>query len=487
VRSNIFTAVRGGESVIVTDPKGELFRDMAPYLAGRGYAVRVLNLVRMQESHRKNFLDEIRTPLDADVFAQVVVATTESGFKKGGDGFWNRSEQNLLKALTLYVCYDEAGGRRRGTMGEIYDLVASGDKKALNGKFEELPADHPAYGPYMISRTAGESVWGDIVIGLGTRLQTFQQEEVRRLTRESEIDLNLPGREKCAYFVITPDTHQAFNFLASLFFTFIFVRLVEQADANRNGRLDVLVKMLLDEFANIVTIPDFEKKIATARGRGIECHVIIQSLPQLIRVYGRDSWQEIRACCSTVVVLKVEDDYTADYVSRQLGRTTVETRSESRGVKPLAGLVVCDDRESRGAAGRPLMAPDEITRMPGGWSIVFLPGPDDRERLPARLRTVGYTEFPEAKELVRVVETGTGFPEMGENGKGEGVAPMGPAGETDVPGGAPFAVDEADSGNVGDHVGEGALLFRKTGDAVESERAGAGEPGGPDLRPVIPW
>ena len=399
VRSNIFTAVRGGESIIVTDPKGELYRDMAPYLNSKGYNVKVLNLVRMWESHVKNFLDEIRTPLDADVFAKVVIDTTEDGPKKGGDGFWDRAEQNLLKALALYVCYDENGNRRRGTMGEIYDLIATGDKEAVNRQFEKLPKRHPAYGPYMISKMAGENMWGNIIIGLGTRLQTFQQEEVRRITETSEIDLNLPGKEKCAYFVITPDTHPAFNFLASLFFTFTFIRLIEQADANKDRRLDVPVKMLLDEFANIVTIPDFEKKIATARSRGIECHVIIQSLPQLIRVYGRDSWQEIRACCSTVVVLKVEDDYTADYVSRQIGRTTVETSNRSREIRPLTGPAIFDERENRSVAPRPLMTPDEIIRMPASQCIVFLPSPNDRERVPARLQTLGYTEFPEAAEL----------------------------------------------------------------------------------------
>ena len=87
--------------------------------------VHVLNLVRMKESHEKNFVDEIRTPLDADVFAQVVIATTEGGPKKRGDGFWDRAEQNLLKALVLYICYDETGKRRNGTMGESPSSASS--------------------------------------------------------------------------------------------------------------------------------------------------------------------------------------------------------------------------------------------------------------------------------------------------------------------------------------------------------------------------
>jgi type IV secretion system protein VirD4 len=189
-----------------------------------------------------------------------------------------------------------------------------------------------------------------------------------------------------------------------LFFTFIFIRLIEQADANKTRKLDVPVKMLLDEFANIVSIPDFEKKLATARSRAIECHVIIQSLPQLTRVYGKDSWQEIRANCSTVLVLKVEDDYTAEYVSNQLGKTTVEVNSRSREVKPVTGASIFDQRENTSATGRLLMEPNEITNMPASRCIVFMPSPDDDERVPALLQTVGYTEFPEAEEL-KAIET----------------------------------------------------------------------------------
>lgn len=67
---------------------------MAPFLQNKGYVVKVLNLLSMRESHEKNFLDEIRTPLDVDVFTQVVIATTEGGPKKGGDGFSEKEGQD---------------------------------------------------------------------------------------------------------------------------------------------------------------------------------------------------------------------------------------------------------------------------------------------------------------------------------------------------------------------------------------------------------
>ena len=388
VRPNIMTAVREGISVLVTDPKGEIYRSMARWLRSKGYIVRKLDLVQMLESNKWNPLNEINEPLDADVFAEVVISTTDNGAQKSGDSFWNRAEQNLLKALVLYVCYEADGKRRPGTVGQVYDLVALGDKLALDSRFTVLPKTHPAYGPYMISKMAGENMWGNIVIGLGTRLQTFQQEQVRRITDSTEIDLALPGIEPCAYFVITPDTHGAFNFLASLFFTFLFVRLVALADSDNTNRLPVPVRALLDEFANIVVIPEFEKKIATVRSRGIECHVIIQGLPQLERKYGR-TWEEILSCCDTKLVLGVKDNHTADYVSRLIGRATVATESDSYG--PGEG----DHRVTRSSAGRELMMLSEVVNTRARTSLVFLPDGTP----PARLRTVDYLEFPEAKEL----------------------------------------------------------------------------------------
>ena len=459
VRPNILSAVAEGISVLITDPKGEIFADMAAWLRSKGYVVRVLNLVEMRLSDNWNPLDEIRQVLDADVFAEVVISSTETGSQKGGDGFWNRAEQNLLKALALYVCYDADGHRRRGTMGEIYDLVASGDKEALDGLFTVLPNSHPAYGPYMISKMAGENMWGNIVIGLGTRLQTFQQEEVRRITDTTEIDLDAPGRRPCAYFVITPDTHGAFNFLASLFFTFLFVRLVSLADSDKEKkRLKIPVRALLDEFANIVVIPEFEKKIATVRSRGIECHVIIQGLPQLVRKYGR-TWEEILSCCDTKLVLGVKDNHTAEYVSRLMGRATVETESESYGPEG-------DHRVTRSSTGRELMMLSEIVNTRSRTCLAFLPDGTP----PARLKTVDYEEFPEAAELGKVgAEADDRRLEDGRDGPLAAVtqSPVDPgAGEVDPGGGSGFL--DADEAEI-DAVFRGTVPMPEVGSGCDEE------------------
>ncbi|RJO60704.1 MAG: hypothetical protein C4542_08520 [Dehalococcoidia bacterium] len=248
VRNNILNAVLSNESVVVTDPKGELYRDCAAMLEKNGYTVKTLNLVSMLNSDRWNPLNEVSTDQDAQVFSEVVVANTGMpGMKKiGGDPFWDRAEQNLLKALSLYVVSEYAPERRN--LGSLYAILAAGDDRQVDMLFTALPDDHPAKDPYNIYRLSGDKVKGSVVLGLGTRLQIFQNKAVQDLTAESDIDMSGPGKTKCAYFCVFPDTHSTFDFLVSLFFSFLFIRLIDLADRN-NGPCPVNVHFLLDEFA----------------------------------------------------------------------------------------------------------------------------------------------------------------------------------------------------------------------------------------------
>ncbi|WP_243175180.1 hypothetical protein [Desulfofundulus sp. TPOSR] len=108
----------------------------------------------------------------------MVIATTDAGPKRGGDSFWDRAEQNLLKALALYVVLELPEEERH--MGSLYDILASGDPEKVDAMFAKLPVNHPAKGPYNVYAMAGQNVRGGVVIGLGTRLQVFQQELVRQ-------------------------------------------------------------------------------------------------------------------------------------------------------------------------------------------------------------------------------------------------------------------------------------------------------------------
>lgn len=388
VRPNIIQMANEGHSIVVTDPKGELYTDMAEYLREKGYDVRCFNLVNMLYSDRWNPLNEIKSDIDAQLFADVIISNTKAvSNKQGGDPFWDRAEQNLLKALTLYVAKEYPEDQRN--IASIYNLIAAEEAKKVDETFKRIPQDHPAKMPYNIYKQANDTVRTGVIIGLGTRLQVFQNKLVQELTKESDIDLTKPKKEKCAYFCISSDTDSTFDFLAGLFFSFMFIDLIRYADLHGRGK-DVY--FLLDEFPNIALIPDFQKKISTMRSRGVHSHVIFQNIAQLKNRYPNDMWQEIIGNCDTRLFLGCTDIMTAEFVCDILGTTTVGkiTHTKQAGLEGLLDY----GKIARTSGERNLLNPDEILRLHNDNAIVMLRG-----QKPLMIEKLDYSEMKESKKL----------------------------------------------------------------------------------------
>lgn len=389
VRTNILQLSKEGHSMILTDPKGELARDTAEYLEEMGYTVRVFNLVNMMRSDRWNPISEVTSDVDAQTFAEVVIANTKIPGTKGSDPFWDRAEQNLLKALVLYVVNEYPKEQRN--LAAVYTLLAKKDREEIDRMFFRLPLDHPAKMPYNIYAQADDRVRTGVVIGLGTRLQVFQNQLVGELTATSDIDLTLPAKEKCAYFAVFPDTDSTFDFLAGLFFSFLFIKLMRYADSN-GGTGEKQVYFLLDEFPNIGAIPDFTKKISTMRSRGLHCSIIFQNIAQLKNRYPNDAWQEIIGNCDSRLFLGATDVMTAEFVSSLLGKSTVRTIN----TRKKAGLEGIFDfgEVSFGTSSRNLLNTDEILRLPHDNAILILRG-----QKPLIIKKLDYTRHPLAGRL----------------------------------------------------------------------------------------
>lgn len=387
VRNNLFQAIESGWSVIVTDPKGELTRDFRTFFIEHGYTVKIFNLVGMIHSDRWNPLSVVKTDIDAQLFCEVVIANTGVPGRKGGDPFWDRAETNLLKALVLYVINELPEEDRN--VGSLYKILASGDSKYLDAIFGALAHDHPAKMPFNIYAETSQQVRSGVIIGLGTRLQVFQNGLVRSLTEKSDINMELPGKEKCAYFCIISDMDRAFDFLASLYFSFLFISLTRSADRS-GGELAIPANFLLDEFCNIGHIPDFTKKISTMRGRGIACSVIFQSIVQLKSFYPNDDWETIMADCDSWLVLGVKDVTSAKYISDHLGVGTIQTESLSKHLGKVIDLGKSTSRFEK----RNLLNPDEITRMPYNQAILSAFG-----LKPLKIEKMDFTKHPMCKHL----------------------------------------------------------------------------------------
>ncbi len=391
-RNMIFQTVKRGESLVLTDPKSELYEDMAKYLEDNGYLVKVFNLVSPEHSDSWNFLAETEgEEIMAQTLVDVIIKNTGSG---KGDPFWDNSEGNLLRALVLYVMREYPPEQRN--MGEVYKLLSTGSEAGLNKLFSILPISHPAKSPYSIFKQAAESVRGGIIIGLGSRLQVFQNKLICDMTSCEDIDLELPGKQKCAYFCITSDQDTTFDFLSSLFFSFLFIKLVRYADKNCvGGKLSVPVTFVCDEFPNIGTIPDFCKKISTVRSRGLNISIIFQNLAQLQNRYPLNQWQEILGNCDTQLFLGCTDELTAQFISNRTGDVTigVSSRAKQLGTWRISDYTP-EYRETSSIGKRKLLTPDEVLRLPLDKALVILRG-----QKVLKVDKFDYTLHPEAKKL----------------------------------------------------------------------------------------
>lgn len=261
-RNMILGCIRREESIIITDSKTELYRDTAEYARSQGYCVRVFNLISPENSDSWDCLGEVNgSELMAQTFTDVVIANTGS---EREDHFWDNAELNLLKSLVLFVDSSPKGVDK--TFPEVYRMITMNNETALNKIFDRLPVTHPAKAPYNIFKQASDTVRSGIIIGLGTRLQILQNSAIQSIISHKEIDLELPGRQKCAYYVVISDQESTFEVLSSLFFSFLFIKLVRYADKHgENGRLPVPVHIIGDEWPNIGKVVDLPQKISTVR------------------------------------------------------------------------------------------------------------------------------------------------------------------------------------------------------------------------------
>ena len=381
-RNLILQAALRGESIIVTDPKSELYESTSEYLRANGYIVKVLNLIHMDHSDSWNCLSEVGTSeLMAQTFVDIVLP-----LPKVGDNFWGKAEQNLLKALILYVLHEMPPARRN--IDEVYNLLISEDERSLKKKMIEIRREHvnaftgeilppsPAYAPFSLFLQAPEQARGSIINGLGSKLQVLQARDVRDVLCHDDINLELPGKQKCAYFCIVSDQDNTFDFVSSLFFSFLFIRLVRYADNYcTNGVLPVKVKFILDEFPNCCYIPNFQKKMSTIRSRGISAAIFFQNVGQMKNRYPNDEYSEIIGACDSFIFLGCTDMLTAEFISEKTGIATIAVENTSFDLpEGILAVSPSGQRQTNSVIRRPLMTPDEVLRFPLNHELIFIRG-----------------------------------------------------------------------------------------------------------------
>ena len=334
----------------------------------QGYDVKVFNTVNPKHSDGIDLFKFIEKEIDAQVFAQVVISTTQNAGKKGEE-FWQNTQENLLKALLLHIRF-EVEDETKKNMRYLNSILASGDIKKIDDVFKNSTGVTRI--AYNIYAQASDTIKQSTITGLATKLQIFQLNEIASITERKDIDFTDLNDKKMIIYCIMSDMDTTMSFLNSLFFSFLFIKTIRQADRNEEKRLNRQLSIFLDEFANIGQIPDFQQKLSTIRSRGISAVIVCQHIAGLKALYPNDIWQGLIGNCDIKIIMGTNDLLTAEYISETLGVATVETSSIRKEAEFDGKLDY--GAESLSVVKRNVLNKDEVMRQDNNIQIVSIRG-----------------------------------------------------------------------------------------------------------------
>ena len=363
-------------SYVCTDPKGTLLPEIGTFLERKKYRIKCLNLINFRKSMRYNPLAYIRSEKDILKLVNALIMNTKGEGEKSSEDFWVKAERLYYSALIGYIWYEATEEEKNFIT--LLDLINASEAREddetyqspvdlLFSQLEEREPDHFAVKQYRKFKMAAGKTLKSILISCGARLAPFDIKELRDLMEYDELELDTLGDQKTALFVILSDTDSTFNFVAALMYSQLFNLLCDKADDFYGGRLPVHVRLILDEFANIGQIPNFDKLIATIRSREISASIILQSQSQLKAIY-KDAAEIISDNCDCTLFLSGRGK-NAKEIAEVLGKETIDSynQSENRGAQTSHGL-------NYQKLGKELMSQDEIATMDGGKCILQVRG-----------------------------------------------------------------------------------------------------------------
>ena len=390
-------------SYVVTDPKGELLRSCGRLMKKAGYEIRVFNLIDMAHSNNYNPFNYVyNRDKDGNIIdvnktyvmkmVNCLMKNTKQEGSSGGDQFWDDSTKELTLAISFYLLErhqleeqgikfsDPAGGLDSYSMNfsmvmQVMKLAEISEqdenhRSPLDEMMDELYEKNPqsmAVTFYRDFKKAPAETAKSILISAAVRFAAFSLPEVADLTHTDNINLQTLGDKKTALFVIIPSSDATFNFLAAMMYTQLFDSLYDTANFKCGGRLPVHVRCLLDEFANIGTIPDFDKLLATMRSMEISANIIIQNLAQLKKMYDK-SWEIVTGNCDSLLFLGGQEASTLEAISKSLGKETIDVVSQNRTRSHRSPST----SENNSIIGRELMTTDELKVMKPNQCVLIV-------------------------------------------------------------------------------------------------------------------
>ena len=376
--------MKGDTSMVLTDPKGELYHKLGNILELKGYRVIAFNLVDMDNSDCYNPFEYIRSDNDIIKLVTNMMKNTTPKGASSSDPFWDNALSLYLQAIMSYVWYECPKQGKKANIREMMDILTKAkvaEKEGLNSELDvmmdALPDDHPAKVAYLKVRSGAKDTIRSIIISAHARLAYLQNPKVLRILDRDDMNIRALGEgvyenpdRKTALFCIIPDNDKSYNFLVGMLYTQIFQELYYIADFQYGGALPVHVAFWMDEFPNVALPDGFTEIISTMRSRNISCNVILQNRAQLQALF-KDSWQAIIGNTDALIYLGGNEAETHKYMTEMLGKYTVgkQSKGESAGKSGQSS-------SNYDVIGRDLLTPDEVRKMDNSKCLIFIRGFD---------------------------------------------------------------------------------------------------------------
>lgn len=367
-----------GESIVMTDPKGELYDKTSDYLKDQGYDIVLIDFRNPQRGNRWNPMNRvIKAAKEGDIssvseYAFDIAHSIVYQKPQNGEPIWPNGEESVIASLIELVAL-EAENDEQKHMTSVYQTLftlgcCSSDDTLppIVDYMNSLPKNHPARRAFANATLAAPNTRSSFFASAATSLRLWSLSSVANLTAVQDHDLSSIGKKKTAVYLIIPDEKTTMYSLASLYIDQTYLELVEYANKCSDSRLPVRVNFLLDEFGNLPTITDFGKKITVARSRRIRFTLVVQDFAQ-IKDHYKESAKTIKGNCHTWMYLLTTDVDTAKEIAEKTGKYTVETPSQSNSVRG-SDITI---GSSHSYTGRSLLDSSEVQRFKKDKALIL--------------------------------------------------------------------------------------------------------------------
>ena len=370
-----------GESIIVSDPKSELYQMTAKFFKNLGYEVNVIDFKNPQKSNKYNFLTPIINAIndnDIKTAEDLTWDLVENIVQKGvsnSDPLWENGEKSIIAGSIMTVLLENKDMPEYQNLTNVYSFISNMCQTDENGfmplteYINSLSEENPAKRIFSIATIAPEKTRSSFFTSALATLRLFSSRSIYTMTNDSDFKLEDIGNKKCIRFIILPDERMTFYTLATLFVSQQYQALVKVAD-DRGGKLKVRTNFILEEFGNFTKIANFENMLTVSRGRNIRFNMFLQSFSQLETKYTKTIAQNIMDNSQVWIYLRTSSFETAEIISKKLGSYTVSVNSQSSSVNSKQENI----SESMNLIGRNLLTPDEILRFENPYCLILQSG-----------------------------------------------------------------------------------------------------------------